>query len=302
MRGVSVLINPISGIRRRHDSPETRRALAERVVREFGATPHVTVTEAPGHAQALAREALERQDAVVVAWGGDGTVNEVAGALRFTSTPLAIVPAGSGNGLALDLGVPPRAEEALRVALTGVTRQIDTGEIDGVPFFNLAGIGLDASIAARFARRGAGRRGLRAYVQITVAELLRYGPVSYTVEGGGETVVRKALFIALANSRQYGNGALIAPAARLDDGRLEVVVVEARSLAWLAVRLPSLFRGTLVDAPGILMRSWASLSVSASAGIAYHVDGEPRSGGSTVEIRVHQRALAVRVPERVTPL
>lgn len=302
MRGVSVLINPISGTRRRHDSPDARRALAERMVREAGATPHVTVTEAPGHAQALAREALARQDEVVVAWGGDGTVNEVARALRFTPTPLAIVPAGSGNGLAQDLGVPRPPDQALRVALGGAIRHIDMGEVDGAPFFNLAGVGLDARIAARFARRDPGRRGLRAYTEITVRELLRYRPVTYTIEAAGETIVRRALFIALANSRQYGNGALIAPAARLDDGRLEVVVVEARSLAWLAVRLPSLFRGTLVDAPGILMRSWSSLSVSASAGIEYHVDGEPRSGGARLEVRLHSGALAVRVPDRVTSL
>jgi diacylglycerol kinase (ATP) len=296
VNGVSVLINPISGTPRANDGPGVRRALAERMVREAGFTPHVTVTESRGHARALAREALGRQDAVVAAWGGDGTVNEVAGALAFTRTPLAIIPAGSGNGLAEELRVPHEPAEALRVALAGGARRIDVGEVDGARFFNLAGIGLDARIASRFARRGAGHRGLRAYTEITLHELLRYRPVTYTVEGGGETLVLRALFIALANSRQYGNGALIAPQARVDDGQLEVVVVEAQSLARIAVRLPSLFRGTLVPSPGVVMRSWTRLRVSAAEPIGFHVDGEPGEGGTGVDVQLHPGALTVRVP------
>ncbi|MDP1569381.1 MAG: diacylglycerol kinase family lipid kinase [Vicinamibacterales bacterium] len=296
MSGVAVVINPISGTPRRHDGPAARRALAERVVREAGGTPYVTVTEASGHARALAAEAVARGDALVVAWGGDGTVNEVANALAFTETALGIVAAGSGNGLAFDLGLPRTPEAALRLAIGGATRRIDAGEVDGSPFFNLAGIGLDASIAARFARRGAGRRGLAAYAQITFSEVLRYQPASYQIECDGETLDRRALFIALANSRQYGNGALIAPRARLDDGRFEVVVVEPHSLARMAVRLPSLFRGTLVDSPGLVMRSSTRLRVSAEAPIAFHVDGEPRLGGTTIEVRIHAGALSVRTP------
>jgi diacylglycerol kinase (ATP) len=293
--GVSVLINPISGPRRRNDGPAERRALAERLVAQAGWEPWVTVTTAPGHAQALAREALAREDALVVAWGGDGTVNEVAGVLAFTGTPLAIVPAGSGNGLASELALPRDAGDALRAALSGATRRIDAGELDGSLFFNLAGIGLDARIAARFAARGAGRRGLRAYAAITLTELLRYRPVPYVLEHDGETLELTALFIALANSRQYGSGALIAPRARLDDGRLEMVAVEPHSLARVAVRLPSLFRGTLVESPGILMRSLTRLRVSSAEPIGFHVDGESRQGGTTVRIQVHPGALAVRV-------
>jgi YegS/Rv2252/BmrU family lipid kinase len=297
---VSVLINPISGRQRRDDPPAARRALAERVLREAGFTPAVRVTEDSGHAGTLAREALAQQHELVIAWGGDGTVNEVAAVLAFTGTPLGIVPAGSGNGLADDLGVPRAAEAAMRMALGSPVRHIDAGEIDGARFFNLAGIGLDASIAARFAARPAGRRGLAAYAQITFLQLLTYRPETYVIDSGGEQLSRRALFIALANSRQYGNGALIAPRARVDDGRLEVVVVEPQPLARIAWRLPSLFRGTLVDSPGVIMRSANRLRISADHPIAFHVDGEPRSGGSTVEVCLHPAALGVRAP-RVTP-
>jgi YegS/Rv2252/BmrU family lipid kinase len=242
----------------------------------------------------LAREAAAREDAVVVAWGGDGTVNEVAGALAGTPVPLGIVAAGSGNGLADELGLPHAPGPALGVALSAATRRIDCGEIDGAPFFNVAGIGLDAGIAARFQQREAGRRGLRAYVAITTSELLRHRPARYTLSAHGESFTRDALLIALANSRQYGHGARIAPAARLDDGRIEVVVVEAQPLARIALRLPSLFLGTLKDSRGLLMRSWTEATISADGPIGYHLDGEVGQGGTTVTVRVRPGVLRVR--------
>lgn len=294
MSGVTVVINPISGRWKRGDTPEGRRAFAERVVGEAGRAPHVVVTTAPGHARELAREAVARGDATVVAWGGDGTVNEVAGALVGTTVPLGIVPAGSGNGLADELGVPHAPEAALRLALGESTRRIDCGEVDGAPFFNVAGIGLDAGIAARFQEREAGRRGLRAYVEITTSELLRHRPVRYTLASNGERITREAIFIALANSRQYGHGAKIAPAARLDDGRIDVVVVEAQPLARIALRLPSLFLGTLKESPGVLMRSWTEVSITADRPIPFHLDGEIGRGGSTVSVRVRPAVLSVK--------
>lgn len=294
MSGVTVVINPIAGRWTRGETPEGRRTFAERVVRQAGHAPHVVVTTAPGQARDLAREAVARGDITVVAWGGDGTVNEVAGALVDTAVPLGIVPAGSGNGLADELGVPHAPEAALRLALSESTRRIDCGEVDGAPFFNVAGIGLDAVIAARFQAREAGRRGLRAYVAITTSELLRHRPARYTLTSNGERFTRDALFIALANSRQYGHGAKIAPAARLDDGRIDVVVVEVQSLARIALRLPSLFLGTLKESPGVLMRSWTEASITADQPILFHVDGEVGQGGTTVSVRVRPAVLGVR--------
>jgi YegS/Rv2252/BmrU family lipid kinase len=294
MRAV-VIVNPIAGPGRRK-TLDRCAALARSVLATHGYTAHVVVTESPTDASRFARDAIQFGANLVVAWGGDGTINGAASALAGTSLPLGIVPGGSGNGLARDLGLPRDPARALAIAATGRERAIDAGELHGSLFFNIAGIGLDAEIAARIAQPGA-RRGLSGYVIATVQELRRYEPQVYTIRMGGDAgvVERRALLLALANSRQYGNGAKIAPHALLDDGAIDLVVVEARPMMKIVSRLPAFFRGTLEDGPDLLMRRATELSISADRPILFHVDGEPRSGPETVTLRVHPLALRVRV-------
>jgi len=224
--------------------------------------------------------------------------------LANTGLPLGIVPGGSGNGLARDLGLPRDPAQALTVAASGRERVIDAGELHGSLFFNVAGIGFDAAIAARIAQPEA-RRGLAGYVIATVEEIRKYEPEVYTIRigepssngaEGSQSIERRALFVALANSRQYGNGAQIAPLAVLDDGEVDVVVVEARPMWAFASRIPAFFRGTLEEGPDLLMRRATQLSISAARPIRFHVDGEPRTGPQTLTLRMHPGALRVRVP------
>jgi YegS/Rv2252/BmrU family lipid kinase len=259
-----------------------------------GLDADVFVTERPGHARELAASALRRGAAMCIAWGGDGTVNEVASALVHTGAALGIVPGGSGNGLARDLGIPADPAAAFATALSGTARAIDAGEVDGHLFFNVAGFGLDARVARAFGRGG--RRGLARYVQITVRELLAYRPAEYVVTVDGQTERGRPLIVAVANSRQYGNGALIAPRARLDDGRLDVVVVEHRSPLRVLVQARRLFTGTLGDAPGVSMRAGSTIEVSSPEPVVYHVDGEPHAGGTVVPVQVRPAVLRVISP------
>src|SRR5262245_26150053 len=171
---MTVIINPVSGTGARVGEASRRRELASLRLQARGLVPDVQLTEAPGQARVLASAARDAGAAVVVAWGGDGTVNEVASALVGTSTALGIVPSGSGNGLARELNLPLDAAMALDVALDGRERVIDAGELDGRVFVNIAGIGLDARIAHRFAARGSRRRGFRLYVESTLRELTTY--------------------------------------------------------------------------------------------------------------------------------
>jgi len=136
------------------------------------------------------------------------------------------VPAGSGNGLASDLGIPSDPHAALTLAAAGRTLAIDAGQVDDCLFFNIAGIGIDAVIAARFAERGLRRRGLAGYLTLSGAELMRYRSQVYTLTLDGEPAEQRAMLVAVANGRQYGNRLFIAPGAQLDDGLFEVVVVE----------------------------------------------------------------------------
>ncbi len=137
---VAIIINPISG-GARHEAARARAHIALAVVDQHGDPAEVFVTEGVGHARALAKAAAGRGARLVMAWGGDGTINEVASALAFDGTPLGIIPAGSGNGLARELGVNPRPERAIADALAAEPRPMDLGEIDGRIFATTAGVG-----------------------------------------------------------------------------------------------------------------------------------------------------------------
>jgi len=164
-------------------------------------------------------------------------------------------------------------------------------------------VGFDARIADRLAQPGA-RRGLIGYIFATFGEMRGYQPGCYSIDEvydhEGKSLVaditdRPALFIALANSRQYGSGAQIAPRALLDDGMIEIVVVEPQSGLSIMRQVPALFRGLLKEGPGLLMRSAASMEISAQHPIYFHVDGEPRKGPNRIALRTRRGVLSVRV-------
>ncbi|MCU1385205.1 MAG: hypothetical protein JWL71_3902 [Acidobacteria bacterium] len=288
----AIIINPISG----GASPRAARAradVARRVVDAHGAPADVFVTEGVGHARELTKAAAARGARLVLAWGGDGTINEIASALAFEHVALGIVPAGSGNGLARELGVDRRAERAIADALHAVPRAIDMGEIDGRLFANIAGIGFDAHIASRFA--AATRRGFAGYAGITARAFTGYVPQHYRITIDGVEAVHRAVLVTIANSAQFGNNARIAPGARVDDGELDLVVLEEQSRFATICQLPRLFNGTVERARGCRIRRIREVTVEAEQPMAYHVDGEPVAGGRSLRARVHPGALRIAV-------
>lgn len=292
----TLIINPISGHGADGRQLAAHLALATSTLARAGVEVQTHVTTGPGDAHQRAAAAVVEGADLVIAWGGDGTINEIGTALAGSRVALGIVPAGSGNGLARDLGLPADPARALAVAAGGSERRIDAGALNDQLFFNIGGIGLDARVAERFAARGAQRRGFGAYLRISAGELWRYQPREYTITVDGERLVRSALMITLANSRQFGNGAQIAPRARLDDGALELVVVGNQSLLRVAARIPALFRGTLTAAPGLDMRRLQTAEISSSGAFGFHVDGEPREASDAVRVTTHPGVLTVRVP------
>jgi YegS/Rv2252/BmrU family lipid kinase len=269
------------------------------VLSDAGFDPTVVVTLGPGHATAVAKREQTAGLDLVVAWGGDGTMNEVARVAAFTSVALAIVPAGSGNGLARDLGVPMDPRAALALAASGPRRRIDVGDVNGEYFFNVAGLGLDARIARAFADRR-GRRGRLGYALAGVAEIWRYRARPYELAWDGDRLSRRALFVALANSRQYGSHGCIAPPARLDDGRLDLVIVAEQPLWRLLSHVPAFFRGTLQPSQRVRMSTFTRATILAGDGAELHLDGEPRPMASPLEVQVHPKALDVVVPSADT--
>ncbi|MGE0451224.1 MAG: diacylglycerol kinase family protein [Vicinamibacterales bacterium] len=286
---VSIIINPVAG----GATPghgRRRATLATAILAARGISGDVFVTERRGHARQLAEAACRRGHRLVVAWGGDGTVNEVASALLGGVARLGIVPSGSGNGLARELRVPRRPADAIASALDAPVRTIDAGEIGGRLFVSIAGIGFDAHVAAAFDRGGHLRRGFSTYVRITARELWRYRCGVYSVDRADR---REALLITFANTSQFGNGARIAPRAKLDDGLLDMVVVAERSRAATIRGLPRLFTGGAERVPGVAIRQVERARVESEAPMTYHVDGEPVQGGRCLEARVLPGVLRV---------
>lgn len=273
-----------------------RAELARSLMAGQGVDGQVFVTERPGHARELANAVLAQGVSTVIAWGGDGTVNEVASALAFRDATLGVVPSGSGNGLARELRIPFDPARAIDVAVSGRECRIDAGELDGRLFFNIAGIGLDARVAHRCAANTVLRRGFARYLAITAHELFTYKPDYHTVVTDGATLRVRALLIAIANARQYGNGALIAPAARVDDGRLDVVVISARSPFAALVQAPRVFMGQIAAVRGVRMCTAIDIQVTAAHPMLYHVDGETYVGAAAIAARPRPSALRVAVP------
>ena len=255
------------------------------------------VTERPGHARELAKAAVARGARLVMAWGGDGTINEVASALVFGEVPLGIVPAGSGNGLARQLSISQKPADAIRHAIGAEPRRIDVGELDDRIFVNVAGVGFDAHVAWRFNEQGTRRRGLATYASIAGRALMMYEPATYTIRTGDDEACPpvRAVLITVANSPEFGNGAIIAPGARVDDGVLDLVVMEELSRFTTVTQLPRLFQGTVDRAKGCSIRRITRATIESDHPMIYHVDGEPASGGTSLRVRVHPAALYVAI-------
>jgi YegS/Rv2252/BmrU family lipid kinase len=301
MRSMSIvaIINPISGAGADRDAAARRIALVEAEAKRRGLTADIHLTERPGHARELAASSAAANVDLVIVWGGDGTLNEAGAGLLGSDTTLGLVPAGSGNGLAAALGTPRSPLAALATAFDGETRTIDSGTMGGRPFFNIAGIGFDARVAALFNARGAGRRGGWPYVIIGIREACRYRGADYTIELDGERRILKALLIAFANGREYGIGARIAPLAQLDDGLLDAMIVQTRPVLTRFWHARHMALGTAHRAPSVLVRQIRRAVVDSELPMEFHVDGEPGIMQGPIEVTIRPAALKVRsVPRR----
>jgi YegS/Rv2252/BmrU family lipid kinase len=294
---IGVVINPAAGPAWRRRPAARMEAWARGVVERHAAEAWVAFTEGPGHARVLAQHAVDEGADVVVAWGGDGTINEVASALVYSRGTLGIVPVGSGNGLARELGIPRSPEGAMTVALSGATRVIDAGELNGRLFFNMAGVGFDAHVAEVFASSSGRRRGFTSYAAATIRELFQYQSAMYSIETDGRPAGDlRALLISVANTRQWGNGARIAPFAVMDDERLDLVAIAARPPVLVLANLWRLFVGSITTLSHVDSQQCRTATLVATPPAPVHVDGEPLGRFATIEIRVKAGALRVRVP------
>lgn len=291
---VHVIINPVSGAGADPSAASRRAAMIQAAAARRHTDVTIAFTARQGHARELGASAVAAGARSVIVWGGDGTFNETAGALLHTSIPIGLVPAGSGNGLAGALGVPRDPERAIAVAFDGAARTIDAGRMAGRNFFNIAGVGFDARVAALFNQRAAGSRGGWPYVMIGVREGCTYCALDYDVRLDDEPRKYKALLIAFANGREYGLGARIAPEARLDDGLLDAIIVEDAGVIARFWHARHLARGTPHLAPPVTMRRVARAVIEAEGEMEFHVDGEPGRASGRIDVEVLPRSLLIR--------
>lgn len=252
------------------------------------------MTQRPGHGSALAGEALSQGCNLIVAVGGDGTMNEVASALIDAPATLGLVPCGSGDGLGRHLGIHGPVEHALRVLDEGEPRLIDSGTADGHPFFTAAGMGFEAEIAFRFNKLK--RRGFLRYLTTSFALWRHWQPMLYRIKHSTGEISLRAFTLAIGNADQYGNDARIAPRARADDGVLDLTAIPPVTVLNglpLAFRL---FRGTIDQARGVTTLASSRFTIERATPGLLHTDGELHEAGRTVEFVVRPASLRIMAP------
>ena len=291
---IGIIINPVSGRAGRHPGTGARRlALARTLLHACGSEAEVCLTRGPGDAGALARDCRDRGCERLIAWGGDGTVSDVAAALVGTGIPLGIVRSGSGDGFARALRIPRDPARGLAIALSSRTRAVDVGCFGDRYFLNMAGIGFDAAVAHAFhARRG---RGVFGYVADGLTRVWRYRAIAYDLELDGTRLTGPRFLVAFANGPQYGNDVVLAPGADLSDGLLDAVVVDAGSALTQFWRARRLFVRPAHPAAGILRRRVRTARVAADV-LTCHLDGEPHVMRGEVRVSLEPAALHVAVP------
>lgn len=287
MRKIVFIVNPISGTL---DKESILRHI-ETTLDKNTYTYTIAKTDYAGHACELARQAAADGVNVVVAIGGDGTVNEVGRGLIHSQTALGIIPCGSGNGLARHLGVPMDSQKAIEVLNEYNVRTIDYGLINNLPFFCTCGIGFDAYVSFKFA--SSGKRGLLTYIENTLREGLRYKPEFYEISDEEGIHQMNAFLIACGNASQYGNNVYIAPEASISDGLLDVTVMEPFDIIDAPKVAIQLMNKTITSNSHIHSFRTKHLHIRREREGVVHFDGDPIMMGNEIDIEIVSQGLRV---------
>jgi len=253
------------------------------------------VLQYKGEAISAAKEAADDHD-VVVAVGGDGTVNEVFNGIMGTDAIFGVIPAGTGNGFAREFDLPLHPEQACKVLAEGYIREIDVGKVNDRYFLGTAGVGFDALIAKAASKKYGPLRGMWLYFFAGAFIFFRFKRQLITVEIDSQVVKVKPLLVAVANTRIYGGTALIAPDAKPDDGLFDVCVIKNMKAIRLLWNLPKLFTGKHIHLPEVTMYRGKNISIHAPKPIPAHVDGEPIDDRPGIELKLLPKAIRILVP------
>lgn len=283
------IMNPISGTASKASIPNLIDSILDKDRFEY----EIRTTERAGHASEIAFEAKEAHVDIVVAVGGDGTVNEVARAIVHSDTALGILPCGSGNGLARHLMLPMNLKKSIEIINQCEIHDLDYGVINGYPFFCTCGMGFDAFVSMKFAESG--KRGPISYAENILREGLKYQPETYTLEDETGTKQYKAFLISCANASQYGNNAYIAPQASMSDGLMDVVIMEPFDVLEAPQVSFDMFNKTLDKHSKIKSFRCKKLHITRTKPGVIHYDGDPVMTGADIDVHLEEKGIKIIV-------
>lgn len=290
LTNILFVINPISGGKSKLKIPD----LIDSKIDKLKFAYQYRFTEYAGHAMVLAEEAIQSGFDVVVAVGGDGTINEVASKVMEHGKILGIIPLGSGNGLARFLRIPLQVNRALQVINKLNVTTIDVGYFNGLKFFNMAGMGFDAYISSVFA--GDKSRGLKGYLQHGLREVLGYRAQTYKITIDNVIYIYKAYVVSIANSSQYGNNAHISPSASVADGLLDVCIVKEFPMVKLPVLAYEMIAAKTDRSDLVKIIKGKDILIERQFEGPIHIDGEPMVMGKELSVSVSPLSLRIITP------
>lgn len=287
---LAFIINPISGTKNKSAILKQIEKRIPNYVSEY----EVFYTQGPSHATDLARAAVKSKTDIVIAIGGDGTVNETASGLLHSDTALGIIPMGSGNGLSRHLGIPTNVARALNCLRHSEVFKMDVLTANGIPFYNVAGIGYDAKVAHDFARKQ--KRGFAGYMKSVIQLWISYKPKKYELNIDGEMLNSKALMVSFANGSQFGNNVYIAPHAKLNDGLMDIAILKKFPDIAIPLFAYQIFNKKLDQSKYSDMFRAKEVFVK-QKGKKIHLDGEPFQLGKSLHFKVLPGALNILAPK-----
>lgn len=291
MKKIRFIANPHSGIHRKRNLAKLIEANLDHGKFAY----ELCFTEYAGHAVKLAAQGVEAGYYMIVACGGDGSVNEIAGQLIGTKTVLGILPCGSGNGFATHLGIGRDIARAIRLLNEGRVARMDTGMMNEHPFVNLAGVGFDAVVARRLHRKKI--RGIAGYFLSILLEVYRYEMQPLEIQINEKKLRRTCLLVEVANAPIYGYGFSIVPQANPNDGQLDVLIANKASKLRYLLESWRFLNHSFHKSPLVECYSGTEITITPDLPTAVHVDGEGYKLTSRVQFAIRPQSLHVLCPK-----
>lgn len=290
MKKILFIINPKSGV----DRVKALQNLIDQHLDHSKFEYHIAHTEYAKHGTELAKKGVNDSYQIIVAVGGDGSVNDVIAGIHNTNATLAIIPKGSGNGLARSLKIPLDSAKAIELINKEKKATIDLGKADDKIFVSNAGVGFDALVARKFAKSN--RRGMAIYSWIVTKYLWMYKEKVWEIEVDGVPIKERAFILTVANAAQFGYNFKIAPHANLQDGLFDIVIIKKYPKILGAVIALRAFNGTILQSKFVVHFKGKKITIRHPELSLLQMDGDVYKCGTEVKIEMQPASLHVMVP------